>query len=79
VRAAIAGYSIGKWKDTAGGGRNDLREVETRCLKGPRIFERSGIPLHKDNQTITKERIYLDKAYPIILRDEMTRIRGIMR
>jgi hypothetical protein len=30
--------------------------------------------LHEDNQTIVKERIYLDKADPNILHDEMTTI-----
>ena len=51
-----------------------MLEVETRNLKGPRIFDPSGIPLHEDNQTIVKERIFLDKANPNILRDEITTI-----
>src|SRR5258707_4814572 len=44
------GYSIGKWLDTDGDGRFDTLEVETRNFKGPRTYEFSGIPLHKDNQ-----------------------------
>jgi len=40
----------------------DLLEVETRAFTGPRAFDASGIPLHDDNQTIVKERIYLDKS-----------------
>jgi hypothetical protein len=42
----------------------DLRRepFETRNLKGPGSFDASGIPLHEDNQTVVKERIYLDKA-----------------
>jgi hypothetical protein len=71
---SFAGYSIGKWIDEDGDGRYDVLEVETRNLKGPRIFDPTGIPLHKDNATIVKERIYLDKADPNLLRDEMTTI-----
>jgi hypothetical protein len=66
------GYSIGKWIDTDGDGRYDLLEVETRGFKGPRTYDTSGIPLHRDNQTIVKERIYLDKAKPGILYDQVT-------
>jgi hypothetical protein len=68
------GYSIGKWIDEDGDGRYDALEVETRLLKGPRTFDPSGIPLHKDNQTIVKERFYLDKANPDILHDDVTTI-----
>jgi hypothetical protein len=68
------GYSIGKWLDTDNGGRFDMLEVETRNFKGPRIFEASGIPLHKDNQTVVKERITLDKANRDIMRYEITTI-----
>ena len=42
--------------------RYDVLEVETRGMKGPRSFDASGLPLHADNQTVVKERIYLDKA-----------------
>jgi hypothetical protein len=69
-----SGYSIGKWVDEDGDGRYDMLEVETRGMKGSRIFDPSGIPLHKDNQTIVKERMFLDKTDPNILRDEMTAI-----
>ena len=51
-----------------------LLEVETRDFKGPRTFDQSGIPLHKDNQTIIKERIYLDKTNPELLHNEVTTI-----
>ena len=56
------GYSIGQWVDEDGDGRYDTLVVETRGMKGPRAFEATGIPLHVDNQTIVKERIYLDKT-----------------
>jgi hypothetical protein len=70
----FAGYSVGKWIDEDGDGRYDLLEVETRGMKGPRVFDASGIPLHQDNKTVVKERIYLDKANPNLLHDEITTI-----
>lgn len=74
VEPSFSGHSIGKWLDEDSDGRYQTLEVETRALKGPRIFDPSGIPLHQDNATIVKERIYLDKADPNILRDEITTI-----
>jgi hypothetical protein len=71
---SFMGYSIGIWIDEGGTGRYNVLEVETRYLKGPRAFDASGIPLHSDNQTVVKERIYLDKANPDILRDDVTTI-----
>jgi hypothetical protein len=70
----FTGYSIGRWVDEGGHGRYDTLVVETRGMKGPRTFEMTGIPLHKDNQTIIKERIYLDKGDRNILHDEITTI-----
>jgi hypothetical protein len=70
----FAGYSIGKWVDENGDGRYTMLEVETRGLKGPRTYDASGIPFHRDNQTIIKERIYLDKADRNLLHDEITTI-----
>jgi hypothetical protein len=68
----FAGYSIGEWIDEDGDGRYDVLSVETRGLKGPRTYDASGIPFHKDNQTVIKERIYLDTANPNLLHDEIT-------
>lgn len=68
------GYSIGKWLDTDGDGRFDTLEVETRGLKGPRVYDASGIPLHADNATIIQERIYLDKSSPNLMHDDITTI-----
>ena len=72
VEPTFDGYSIGHWIDTDGDGRFDTLELETRHFKGPRTFEPSGMPLHDDNQTVITERIYLDKADPNLLHDEMT-------
>jgi hypothetical protein len=74
VEPAFAGYSTGKWIDEDGDGRYDVLEVETSHFKGPRDFDVDGLPLHEDNQTVVKERIFLDKANPDILRDEITTI-----
>jgi hypothetical protein len=68
------GYSIGKWLDTDGDGRFDTLDVETRGMKGPRVYDASGIPLHADNETVVKERIYIDKADKNLLHDDITTI-----
>jgi hypothetical protein len=68
----FAGYSVGKWIDSKGEGRYDLLEVETRNLKGPRVYDASGLPFHEDNQTVINERIYLDKADANLLHDDIT-------
>src|SRR3984957_17623475 len=68
------GYSIGKWIDEKGDGRYGVLEVETRHLAGPRALESTGLPLHRDNETIVKERIHLDKSDKDILHDEVTTI-----
>jgi len=72
VEPTLLGYSIGQWIDTDGDGKFDLLEVETRAFAGPRAFDASGIPLHDDNQTIVKERIYLDKSDPDTLIFDIT-------
>ena len=74
LEPSFAGYSIGKWLDTDGDGRFDTLEVETRNFKGPRTFEPSGIPLHDDNESIIRERIYLDKADPDLMHNDITTI-----
>jgi hypothetical protein len=73
IEPTYAGYSIGRWIDEDGDGRYDVLEIETRGpFKGPRVYDGSGLPLHHDNQSIFKERIYLDKANPNILHNEIT-------
>ena len=73
LEPSFAGYSIGRWIDSEGGGRYDTLEVETRGpFKGPRAYDTSGLPLHSDNRTIVKERIYLDKHDPDLMWDEIT-------
>ena len=72
IELGFDGYSIGQWIDTRGDGRYDVLEVETRGFKGPRSYDASGLPLHRDNQSVFMERIYLDKANPNLLHDDIT-------
>jgi hypothetical protein len=72
LEPSLLGYSIGQWIDTDGDGKFDLLEVETRGFTGPRAFDSSGIPLHDDNETVVKERIYLDKSDPNTLVFDVT-------
>lgn len=68
----LMGYSIGKWVDEDGDGKYDALEVETRLLRGPRAYQVEGIPFHEDNETVIKERFYLDKGDPNTLYDQIT-------
>jgi hypothetical protein len=72
IEPSYSGTSIGKWIDTDGDGVYDVLEAETRGFKGPRVFDASGLPLHFDNESVFKERIYLDKADPKTIHDEIT-------
>jgi hypothetical protein len=69
---AFVGYSIGKWLDTDNDGTYDTFEIETRNMRGPRLFDSAGTPLSKDNDTVVKEKIYLDKSNPDVLWNEIT-------
>jgi hypothetical protein len=66
------GYSIGHWVDSAGAGHYDLLEVETRAFRGPRVYDNTGLMLHPDNESVIREKIYLDKADKKLLHDEIT-------
>ena len=73
IDPTYAGYSIGQWIDEDGDGRYDVLEVETRGpFKGPRAYDGTGLPLHFDNESVFKERFYLDKANPNILHNLIT-------
>jgi hypothetical protein len=73
IEPTYVGYSLGTWLDTDGDGTYDTLEVETRGpFKGPRAYDASGLPLHVDNQSTFKERIWRDKTDPKILHDEIT-------
>jgi hypothetical protein len=73
IEPSYSGYSIGKWIDQDGDGRFDLLEVETRGpFKGRRTYDATGLPLHFDNESVFKERFYLDKSNPNLLHDEIT-------
>ena len=72
IEPTIQGYSIGRWIDEDGDGRMDVLEVETRGFKGNRVYDITGIPLHRDNRSVFKERIFVDKSDPNLLHDEIT-------
>ena len=68
-----SGYSVGRWIDEDGDGRYDALEIETRGpFRGPRSYDPSGLPLHFDNMSVFKERIFLDKDDRNILHNVMT-------
>lgn len=72
VEPSYQGYSIGRWIEGNRTGRFDVLEVETRYFKGMRSTDNSGLPLHADNRSIIRERIFFDADNPAILHDEMT-------
>jgi hypothetical protein len=74
IEPSFAGYSIGKWEDTASDGRFDTLVVETRAIKGPHSYDSSGIPFHQDGRAVIRERIASDKANPNVLHNEITSI-----
>ena len=68
------GYSIGKWLDEDGDGRYDTLAVETRGMKGPRVYDATGIPLHADNETIVQGAHLSRQGRPNLLHDDITTI-----
>jgi len=72
LQTTTLGYSLGRWVDADGDGRYDLLEIETRGIKGPHVYDSSGIPFHADEQAVVKERIRLDPANANVLRNEIT-------
>ena len=73
IAPTYQGYSIGTWLDEDGDGAYDVLEVETRGpFKGPRTYDSSGLPLHFDNDSTFKERIFMDKNNPNLLHDVIT-------
>jgi hypothetical protein len=66
-KPTYGGYSIGQWTDEDGDGKYDVLEAETRYFKGPRAFDASGLPLAFDNQSVFKERFFIDKSNPNII------------
>jgi len=69
----ISAIQSAKWIAEDGDGRYYALEVETRGpFKGPRAYDHTGLPLHFDNQSIFKERFFLDKSDPNLLHDEIT-------
>jgi hypothetical protein len=72
VEPSFTGYSIGRWIDSAGSGAYDTLEIETRFIKGKRLYDGSGTPLADDDSTTVTERLSLDKSDPDKLWNEIT-------
>jgi hypothetical protein len=72
IEPSYMGYSIGKWIDEGESGHYSVLEAETRGFKGPRTYDASGLPLHMDNESIIKERMYLDKADKSLMHNQIT-------
>ena len=72
ITPTLLGYSIGQWVDNDGDGKYDVLEAETRGFRGPRAFDATGLPLARDNETIIKERFYIDGNDAKIAHDEVT-------
>ena len=54
---AFNGYSIGQWHDENGDGVFDMLAVETRAIKGPRVYDGQVAPFHDNSQTVILEEI----------------------
>jgi hypothetical protein len=61
------GYTIGRWSDAHGSGHYDTLEAETRYFKGPRAFDATGLPLAFDNQSVFRERFFVEKGDPDVM------------
>ena len=80
ARLAREGWSRPSWATRSangsirkGAGRYDTaRGRDPRSSRARALSTAAALPLHKDNQTIVKERIYLDKADPNVFHDEVT-------
>lgn len=70
IKPSFSGYSIGRWEGSDG--RYDTLVVETRAIRGPRAYDSSGLPFHKNNATVVHERLYLDKRNPDIMHNDVT-------
>src|SRR5947209_1684553 len=55
-------------------GSRPISPTSPRAGRGPRAYDASGLPLHEDNESIFKERIFLDKQDRDLLHDEITTI-----
>jgi hypothetical protein len=72
IDPALNGYSIGRWLDADGSGRYSVLDVETRGFRGPRVYDALGGLLHSDNQSVIKERMYLDRADKNLMHNDIT-------
>lgn len=74
LQKSSLGYSIGKWIAEDNNDRYNTLEIETRGIKNPHVYDSSGVPFHRDEGAIVKERIRLDKTRPEVLNNKITTI-----
>jgi hypothetical protein len=72
ITPSFAGYSVGRWQGDDGHGRYAELLVETRGMRGPRVYDGNGAPLHPNGGTVVEERLHLDPAKPDLLYDDIT-------
>ncbi len=72
LEPSYLGYSIGEWRDEGHTGKFDTLIAETRGFRGPRVFDSSGTPLDRDDQSVFKERFDVDKADPMRIHHQIT-------
>jgi len=68
------GYSIGHWVASDGNGRYDTLQIETRRMRGPHVWDQSGMPMADDPDGVITERMSLDRSDRDVLRVEMTTV-----
>ena len=78
IEPTYMGFSLGTWQDSDGDGRYDTLLIESRGFKGPRVFEANGLPLHPDNESVVKEKLFADKADQNLLHNEITTIDHVL-
>jgi len=66
------GYSIANGSTPTATAATTCSKSSPAASKSPRTFEGSGLPLHRDGESVITERIFLDKADENLLHDEVT-------
>lgn len=59
ILPSFNGYSIGEWHDEDNDGVYDALLVETRAIKGPRLYDGQLVPFHDNNETVILEEFRL--------------------
>ena len=74
ITPTFGGYSIGNWVGEDGDGRYEALEVETRGMKGPRVLDVDGMPLHATIRPSSRSASSSTPANLDLLHDQITTI-----